>query len=134
MTLDDNGTLPGLPGLLGIRLTHLDADRVEATMTTSESHIVPGDTFVHAGAMVTLADTACGFGCRAALPGEADGFITLELKTNLLKAAKPGDELVCVARPVHLGRRTQMWDAVVTVGEATRPAALFRCTQMVLYG
>jgi 1,4-dihydroxy-2-naphthoyl-CoA hydrolase len=124
--------LPGLPGMLGIRLTHLDADRVEATLATTTEHIVPGESHVHAGAVVTLADTACGFGCRTALSTDARGFITVELKVNHLKAAKPGDHLRCVAKPVHVGRRTQIWDAVVTVGAEIRPIALFRCTQLVL--
>jgi 1,4-dihydroxy-2-naphthoyl-CoA hydrolase len=132
IALDDNEPLPGLPGLLGIRLTHADASYVETTLTATKAHLAPGERHVHAGAVVTLADTACGFGCLAALPSEADGFITIELKTNHLKAAMPDDHLVCVARPVHLGRRTQIWDAVVTVGRETRPIALFRCTQMVL--
>jgi 1,4-dihydroxy-2-naphthoyl-CoA hydrolase len=130
--LDDIEPLTGLPGLLGIRLTRLDTGYVEATLTTSESHLVPGASHVHGGTVVTLADTACGFGCRAALPSDANGFITLELKTNYLKAAKPGDELVCVARASHMGRRTQIWDATVTIGTDTRPIALFRCTQLVL--
>jgi 1,4-dihydroxy-2-naphthoyl-CoA hydrolase len=124
--------LPGLPGLLGIRLTHLDARRVEATLTAAESHLVPGEKHIHAGTVVTLADTACGFGCRAALPPPAPGFLTLELKTNHLKAVMPGDQLTCVATPVHVGRRTHIWDAVVTVAGETRPIALFRCTQLVL--
>jgi 1,4-dihydroxy-2-naphthoyl-CoA hydrolase len=124
--------LPGLPGMLGIRVSRLDADHVEASLLATEYHQVPGERHVHAGTMVTLADTACGFGCRAALPEDAEGFITLELKANLLKAAMPGDQLICVARPLHLGRRTQIWDAVVTVGAGTRPIALFRCTQLVL--
>lgn len=124
--------LPGLPGLLGIRLTQLDAARVEATLNATDSHLVPGESHIHAGAVVTLADTACGFGCRATLPPDAAGFLTLELKANHLKAATPGDQLICVATPTHVGRRTQIWDAVVTVGTATRPIALFRCTQLVL--
>lgn len=129
---DANELLSGLPGLLGIRLTHLDAGHVEATLTTTESHLVPGDSHVHAGVVVTLADTARGFGCRAALSKEAGGFITMELKTNHLKAARPGDQLVCVATPAHVVRRTQIWDAVVTVCTGTPPIALFRCTQLVL--
>ncbi|SPM43216.1 Acyl-coenzyme A thioesterase PaaI, contains HGG motif [Mycobacterium numidiamassiliense] len=124
--------LPGLPGMLGIRVTHLDPSYVEATLTATESHRVPGESHVHAGAVVTLADTACGYGCRAALPGGANGFVTLEFKSNHVKAAMPGDRLVCVATPAHVGRRTQVWDAVVTVGTATRPIAMFRCTQLVL--
>jgi uncharacterized protein (TIGR00369 family) len=130
--LDGGEPLTGLPGMLGIRLTRLDPGHVEASLVTNDLHLVPGASHVHAGAVVALADTACGFGCRAALPSEATGFLTLELKSNHLKAAKPGEELVCVATPAHLGRRTQIWDAVVTVGAGTRPIALFRCTQLVL--
>ncbi|WP_420714660.1 PaaI family thioesterase [Mycobacterium sp. Aquia_213] len=118
--------------MLGIRITHLDAGRVEAALDATDSHMVPGESHVHAGAVVALADTACGYGCRAALSGKAGGFITLELNSNHLKAAMPGDQLGCVATPAHVGRRTQIWDAVVTVGAGTRPIALFRCTQLVL--
>ena len=132
MAVNGGEPLPGLPGMLGIRLTRLDSGCVEATLMTNERHLVPGASHVHAGAVVALADTACGFGCRAALPSDAGGFLTLELKSNYLKAAKPGDELVCLATPAHLGRRTQIWDAVVTHGTGTRPIALFRCTQLVL--
>jgi uncharacterized protein (TIGR00369 family) len=39
----------------------------------------------------------------------------------------------CVARPAHLGRTTQVWDATVTHRETGKTIALFRCTQMVLY-
>lgn len=38
----------------------------------------------------------------------------------------------CLARPVHAGRTTQVWDAVVTSREQGRTVALFRCTQLVL--
>jgi 1,4-dihydroxy-2-naphthoyl-CoA hydrolase len=124
--------LPGLPGLLGIELVRLDVDHVEARLTVTEAHQVPDALHAHAGAVVTLADTVCGYGCRAALPDTAKGFITLELKTNLLRASLPGDRLVCVGRPLHVGRRTQIWDAAVTVGDAQRVVAAFRCTQLVL--
>jgi 1,4-dihydroxy-2-naphthoyl-CoA hydrolase len=38
-----------------------------------------------------------------------------------------------VARPVHLGRTTQVWDAVMTHVETGKLVALFRCTQLLLY-
>ena len=34
---------------------------------------------------------------------------------------------------MHLGRTTQVWDAVVTHKETGKTLALFRCTQLVLY-
>ena len=42
--------------------------------------------------------------------------------------------MTCVAKAVHLGRTTQVWDAVVTNRDTGKVMALFRCTQMVLYG
>ena len=38
-----------------------------------------------------------------------------------------------LASAAHLGRTTQLWDAVVTHRESGKTLALFRCTQLVLY-
>lgn len=88
--------------------------------------------FLHAGSVVTLADTCAGYGCVASLPAGASGFTTVELKSNHLGTAREG-MVDCVARAVHLGRNTQVWDATVTHRDTGKTMALFRCTQMVLY-
>ena len=88
--------------------------------------------FIHAGVIVSLADSCAGAGCEANLPDGATGFTTIELKTNLLSSAGEGT-LVCAARASHMGRTTQVWDAEVTHKESGRTLALFRCTQMILY-
>ena len=69
--------------------------------------------FLHAASVIALADTSCGYGCVAYLPQGANGFTTIELKSNFLGTAREG-AIACRA-PVHLGRTTQVWDAVVTV-------------------
>ena len=74
----------------------------------------------------------CGYGCMAHLPEGAKGFTTIELKSNFLGTALDGTIYV-EARPVHLGRTTQVWDAVVRHRETGKTVALFRCTQMVLW-
>ena len=61
------------------------------------------------------------------------GFTTIELKSNHLGTAREGT-IECTAKPVHLGKTTQVWDSVVTHRETGKTIALFRCTQMVLYG
>ena len=61
-----------------------------------------------------------------------EGFTTVELKSNLLSTKRAG-VIGCEARLVHGGRTTQVWDATVTDAEGSRPLALFRCTQLVLY-
>ena len=68
----------------------------------------------------------------ALLPQGASGFTTLELKSNFLGTTRDG-AIACRATPVHLGRTTQVWDAVVTIEGTERKIALFRCTQMVLW-
>jgi len=87
--------------------------------------------YLHAGTVVALADSACGYGCIASLPAGATGFTTIELKTNFLGTALDGT-LFCESRCVHGGRTTQVWDASVT-NEAGKTLALFRCTQLLLY-
>jgi len=120
-----------LPGHLGLVVTHLSAEEVRAELDVRPTTMAPNG-FLHAGSIVTLADTCSGYGCVANLPQGASGFTTIELKSNHLGTALTGT-IECVARPAHLGRTTQVWDAVVTHRETGKTIALFRCTQMVLY-
>jgi uncharacterized protein (TIGR00369 family) len=119
-----------LPGHLGIVITQADAGEVRAEMPVRTELMAPNG-FPHAGSVVTLADTCCGYGCKLNLPDDASGFTTIELKSNHLGTARDGT-VQCVARPAHAGRSTQVWDAVVTHRESGKTIAMFRCTQMVL--
>jgi uncharacterized protein (TIGR00369 family) len=82
--------------------------------------------------VTALADTACGYGCLAHLPAGAENFTTVELKINFFATAREGT-IATVARPVHLGNSTQVWDAVVSRKADGKQIALFRCTQLVLW-
>jgi len=120
-----------LPGHLGIIIMEVSASRVSGELAVVESVMAPNG-YLHAGTVVTLADTLSGYGCIANLPGDAAGFTTIELKSNHLGTAREGT-IVGVATPLHRGRTTQVWDAVVTHKESGRTLAVFRCTQMILY-
>lgn len=102
---------------------------VRATLDVEDFHLAPNG-FLHGGTVVALADTACGYGCVRALPSDAVGFATIELKTNFLGTSRSGS-IVCEARLVHGGKTTQVWDATVTA-DGGETIAMFRCTQMVL--
>ncbi|QJW83752.1 PaaI family thioesterase [Ramlibacter terrae] len=133
MTADDfNSASTGtLPGYLGIRVLSVGGRELRAELPVRPELMAPNG-YLHAGSLVTLADTCCGYGCRANLAEGASGFTTIELKSNHLGTALDGT-IDCVATAAHLGRTTQVWDAVVTHRETNRTPALFRCTQMVLY-
>jgi 1,4-dihydroxy-2-naphthoyl-CoA hydrolase len=120
-----------LPGLLDIVITKISATQTVAQIDVKEKHMAPNG-YMHAGTVVTLADTTTGYGCIVNLPEGASGFTTVELKSNHLGTARSG-VIESVATPVHIGRSTQVWDAVVTEKATGKILALFRCTQMILY-
>ncbi|HSW07479.1 PaaI family thioesterase [Aquabacterium sp.] len=120
-----------LPGHLGIVITAVTEHAVHAEFRVSQALMAPNG-YLHAGSVVTLADTSAGYGCSANLPPGAGGFTTIELKSNHLGTAREGT-VQCVATAVHKGKTTQVWDAVVTHRDTGKTLALFRCTQMILY-
>jgi uncharacterized protein (TIGR00369 family) len=121
-----------LPGHVGLQITFVGPSEVRAELPIAAFLMAPNG-FLAAGSIVTLADTAAGYGCVAHLPEQATGFTTLELKCNHLATARQGT-LDCTAKALHLGRTTQLWDAEVTHRETGRTLAHFRCTQLLLYG
>jgi uncharacterized protein (TIGR00369 family) len=118
-----------LPGELGIEMLEVKPGFVKSRLPVSKRLMAPNG-FLHAASVIALADTSAGYGCIASLPEGARGFTTIELKSNFLGTATEG-AIECEATAVHLGKTTQVWDAVVTDGKG-KILALFRCTQMVL--
>jgi 1,4-dihydroxy-2-naphthoyl-CoA hydrolase len=120
-----------LPGTLGVEIVTVTADCVESRLKVEKRLLAPNG-YLHAASVVALADTSCGYGCVAALPEGASGFTTIELKSNFFGTTRDG-AITCRATPVHRGRTTHVWDAVVTVEGTGSRIAQFRCTQMILW-
>jgi uncharacterized protein (TIGR00369 family) len=119
-----------LPGTIGMEILSVEPDALRARMRV-EKRLCASNGYLHAGAVVTFADTCCGYATVHNLPEDADGFTTLELKSNFFGTELEGD-ITCVATPVHKGRTTQVWDAAVTSAKSGKVIARFRCTQMIL--
>jgi len=120
-----------LPGLVGLTVLRVAPDGLDSRLPVRRELLAPNG-FLHAASVIALADTSCGYACVANLPAGASGFTTVELKSNFFGTALEG-AIFCRARPAHLGRTTQVWDAEVTVEGTAKRIALFRCTQMVLW-
>ena len=116
------------PGELGIEIVESERDRARGRLVIESRHLHPGG-HVHAGVWVSLADSVAAWGT---IPNLAEGhnFSTAEIKTNLFGVAGEGDVLEATALPLHLGRRTQVWEVRVEV--AGKLGALFVCTQVVV--
>ncbi|WP_157271037.1 PaaI family thioesterase [Azohydromonas aeria] len=120
-----------LPGYLGAEMLELTQGRLRSRMPVKKLHFAPND-FLHAASVVALADTTCGYATIAHLPAGALSFTTIELKSNHLGTVREG-AIACIATAQHLGKTTQVWDAVVTDEASGKTIALFRCTQMILW-
>jgi len=120
-----------LPDLLGIEITNIAKGLVESRLDVRPALLAPNG-YLHAATVVALADTSCGYGAMANLPGGAAGFTTIELKSNFLGTVREGC-VRCEAKLVHAGRSTQAWDAHVFNAKTAQAICLFRCTQMVIY-
>lgn len=120
-----------LPGLVGLEILAAERGAIHSRLELRDELMAPNG-YLHAATVVALADTSCGYGCFVTLPEGAEGFTTVELKSNFLGTKREG-VIECEAKLAHGGRTTQVWDATVTDEESGRQIALFRCTQMILY-
>jgi uncharacterized protein (TIGR00369 family) len=121
---------PLVPGQLGCVFDHSALDLVSGHIDVTEN-LIAGTGFLFAPAVIALADTCAAIGCGNNIPQGAS-FTTIELKSNFVSSARVGERVTCRCIPVHLGRQTHVWDAVVTNETTGRVMALFRCTQMLL--
>ena len=119
------------PGLIGFTVVDVHDDGLSARLPVRPDLLAPNG-YLHAATVIGLADTACGYGTRLMLPEGAQGFTTIELKSNFLGTVREG-VIACRARLAHGGRTTQVWDAAVTAEATGKTLALFRCTQAVLW-
>ena len=116
---------------LGMAFTKVEEDEVIAHTPLRQHHSGWHGT-LHAGTLFALADSCAGYGCVKSLPQDASGFTTIETKNNFLAMTNAG-VIRCVATPVHKGRTTQVWDAVVSSTDEAKELCYYRCTQLILW-
>jgi len=115
--------------LLGIEFVSASPDKIVAEMIVRED-LCTHPAVLHGGAVMAFADTLGATGTIVNLP-EGAGTTTIESKTNFVAPAPAGTRVVGEATPVHLGRRTMIWQTRVSTPEG-RLVALVTQTQLVL--
>jgi 1,4-dihydroxy-2-naphthoyl-CoA hydrolase len=122
----------GLPGLLGLEILEIEPGRVVGRLPLRDAVMQTAGDYLHGGTIVAFADSCAGWGSMASLPPGRAGFTTIDLSTSFVATTKVPDALLCVARLVHGGRTTQIWDATVTRERDGREIAHLRATQFLL--
>jgi uncharacterized protein (TIGR00369 family) len=116
--------------LMGVTFTHAEPDKVVATMVVREDLCTVGHA-IHGGAVMAFADSVGAAATVINLPSDAKGTTTLESKTNFIGAAKAGSTVTATATPIHLGRRTHVWQTRLETADG-RLVAIVTQTQLIL--
>lgn len=117
---------------LGARLVRAADGEVEIELPWSEG-IQQQHGFAHAGAIATIADSACGYACLTRMP-EGSAVLSVEFKINLLAPAV-GERFVARGRVVRVGRTIGVATAEVlacTGGKPDTCVAIMQATMMRL--
>jgi 1,4-dihydroxy-2-naphthoyl-CoA hydrolase len=114
---------------LGIKITHVSPDRVEAELPVRHELATVPD-ILHGGALMALADNLGGVATVANLPNGART-ATIESKTNFFSAIPVGETARAECTPLHRGRTTMVWQTRVTRNDG-RLCALVIQTQIVI--
>lgn len=115
-------------GHLGIEFLEKGDDFLSATMPVDKKTVQPMG-ILHGGASVVLAETL-GSAASYMTMDESHYSVGLEVKANHLKSASNGS-VTGTARPVHLGRTTQVWDISIE-NENAELICVSRLTMAVL--
>jgi uncharacterized protein (TIGR00369 family) len=120
------------PGDLGIEPLEIEDTHARGRIVVDRRHLHPGG-FVHGGAWTAIGDTVAAWATFRNIPPLHD-FTTIELKLNVFGSGLPGDEIIAVAEPLHVGRTTVVLEVKIDRirdGEAKLAANLI-VTQFVL--
>ena len=97
---------------LGIKLTHVSPERVEAELAVRHELATIPD-ILHGGAVMALADNLGGVATVVNLPKGART-ATIESKTNFFAAIPVGETARAECTALHRGRTTMVWQTKIT--------------------
>lgn len=116
---------------LGASVASVKKGEVEIVLPFSDK-ILQQHGFIHAGAIATIADSACGYAALSMMPDDA-AVLTAEFKIHLLAPAK-GERIRAVGRVVRAGRKlvVTIGDVFADEGGQSKQVALITASMMVM--
>lgn len=115
--------------LLDIRFEAFDDDSLTASMVVDPRTHQPYG-LLHGGASVVLAETLGSTASYLCIDSAKFYCVGLEVNANHLRGLRSG-RVTAVARPLHLGRTTQVWDIRLS-GDDGKLSCVSRLTMAVV--
>jgi len=119
----------GLSSHLGIVFTAIGDDSLTASMPVDETTIQPMG-ILHGGATCALAETVGSAAANYCVDQQTHICVGLEINVNHIKSVRSG-QLFATAKPLHLGKSTQVWDIKV-LNDTGQLIAISRLTMAVI--
>lgn len=119
---------------LGVEVVEIAPGRVVLDLPYRDD-LCQQNGFVHAGAVTSVADSACGYAALTMMPTGSD-VLSVEFKVNLLSVAA-GDRFRATATVVRSGRTLTVCSCevhAITDGEPTKLVALMQATMIARPG
>lgn len=121
----------GMPfaNLMGVEILERSPERVVGQLVVRPDLCTAGN-ILHGGAFMAFADALGAIGGFLNLP-PGTRTTTLESKTNFLGSAKEGTTVTGETTPLHIGRRSSVWQTKITSAEGKLLAMVLQ-TQMTV--
>lgn len=115
---------------LGIEFSVISRDEMRAKMPVSENTIQPFG-ILHGGASIALAETLASIGAYINLTDDSKTAVGLEINANHIKSVRLGSSVIGIAKPIHRGAKTQVWQIRIETEEG-KLVCISRCTLAVV--
>ena len=116
-------------GVLDITFDAYDDESITASMVVDHRTHQPTG-LLHGGASVVLAETLGSIACYLCIDPQKFYCVGLEVNANHLRGVRSG-RVSAVARPIHMGRTTHVWDIRLT-DESGKLNCISRLTVVVV--
>jgi uncharacterized protein (TIGR00369 family) len=124
-----NAARGGFEIALGLTFTRASAEEIACDVPVSPSLLQPYG-LVHGGVYASMIETLASVGAALFAMPKGQTTVGLENTTSFLRAVRSGT-LHGVARPLHRGRATQVWEVAIS-GDDGKPVATGRVRMLCL--
>lgn len=108
----NQGAADCMPGYIGLQVTEMGDDYLAGTLPVDHRTRQPFG-ILHGGASVVLAETLGSIAANLVVDGKKYYCVGQEINANHLRPVSEG-EVTGVAKPVHIGRTSQVWEIRIT--------------------
>jgi uncharacterized protein (TIGR00369 family) len=119
-----------LMGTLGIEATEFSRECIKMTVTIDERHMQPFG-LMHGGVSGVMAESISSGGSLLFIDPAHQSIVGLELNMNHIRAVKKGEVVTGIGIPLHVGRRTLVWD-IKLYNEQDKLVCTSRCTVSII--